>query len=284
MQPPVYSLYGEPTAAKSEPWIKQRFLAWSPFSITETTINERLLKQIYRGNPASVSAGFPSDGKITFFRTGGPDIGEANSNLLSQAKFDYMLDVAAISLQVVFPRSICDGADLKDLDGRLVTDPLAARKLASRYTRFFELYIHNSTLAFDIAGSEICKVPLEWVGSGPTTHVEGLSISGGPSLVGGPTTPGTTETPMARLHVPSVSAFSARVGNGKAELWNLGDGVRIDEQQTINIVTTTDANIVKIINEELLSEGSLYEDARVGIRIKAGLYGDRTRKAVYGAK
>ena len=282
---PFGHMYGQEATpinpAATSNWIKQRWVPWSPFAITENGASQETIRGIYKGARSAVSSGFPEDGVIPFFRAGRDNVGQANSNVqVSDGKFDWPLEVAGIALKVVFPRSIVDGCDLRDIDGNLLADPLAARKLASRYTRFFELFVNNSMLIFRIAEDEIARVPLEWVGSGPASHVEGLSISSGPAQTYS-LDPIEDNAPKVS---PSVAAFSARIGDqGKKDLWNLGEGALLVEQQSIELVTVTDANIVQIINNEILGKGFLYEDAKVGIRIKVGLYGDRTKQANYGA-
>ncbi len=255
-------------------FVRQNFTAVSPFAITEVGANAATLAGIYQGNQDAVSAGFPSTGIIPFLRVGSDDIGEANTNIKRQGSFDWLFDVERIGLKMVFPRSIVDGADLLDGAGAPVTDNLAARRLASRYTRIAELYFNHTRLLFQIVETKILDVKLTWVGSGPSTVVEGLSIQHGPDqsfLVG--------ETEVN----PSVAAFSVRTGgNGKKDLWNLGR-VRIEELRTITLQTYTDGAIVNQINA-LLAAGNLYEDAKIGIRIKAYLLGPRTKKANYGAQ
>ena len=257
-------------------FVRQNFTAVSPFAITEVGANAATLAGIYQGNQDAVSAGFPATGIIPFLRVGSDDIGEANTNIKRQGSFDWLFDVERIGLKMVFPRSIVDGADLLDGTGAPVTDNLAARMLASRYTRIAELYFNHTRLLFQIVETKILDVKLTWVGSGPSTVVEGLSIQHGPDQ-----SFSTGVDPVIEVN-PSVAAFSVRTGgNGKKDLWNLGR-VRIEELRTITLQTYTDGAIVNQINA-LLAAGNLYEDAKIGIRIKAYLLGPRTKKANYGA-
>ena len=258
-------------------FVRQNFTAVSPFAITEVGANAATLAGIYQGNQDAVSAGFPATGIIPFLRVGSDDIGEANTNIKRQGSFDWLFDVERIGLKMVFPRSIVDGADLLDASGAPVPDNLAARKLASRYTRIAELYFNHTRLLFQIVETKILDVKLTWVGSGPSTVVEGLSIQHGPDQ-----SFTTGVDPVVEVN-PSVAAFSVRTGgNGKKDLWNLGR-VRIEELRTITLQTYTDGAIVDQINT-LLASGNLYEDAKIGIRIKAYLLGPRTKKANYGAQ
>jgi len=258
-------------------YVRQNWPAVSPVAITEVGAAAATIAGIYRGNPQSVFAGFPLSGVLSFFRAGSEDIGEANTNLKRQGTFDWLFDVKQIGLKMVFPRSIVDGADLFDILGAPVIDNLAARKLVSRYTRIAELFFNNSRLLFQLVETKIVDIKLTWAGSGPASIVEGLSIAHGPEQ--------HFETIVDGEPVevnPSVGAFSLRTGgHGKEDLWKMGL-VRLDELRTITIQTTTDPDIVTEINN-LLAAGNLYEDAAVGIRLKAYLYGSRVKKANYGS-
>lgn len=259
-------------------WVKQRHIAWSPFALTEVGASSAIVNGIYNGNPNAVSAGFPQNGRIPFFRTGAEDIGDANTNMAKNGAFDWRFDVYGLAVQLCFPRVIIDGADLLDINGALTSDPLAARKLGSTYTRFAELYLNNSRCVVELAGQFISDLKLTWVGSGPMPSVRGLSISSGPNQ--DYTDP---EDPEADIS-PSVCAFSVTTGgHGKKDLWNFANGLTIEEQRTVTIYTETDASVVALINSDLLAAGMLYEDALIGIRVKAGLYGERTIQANYGA-
>ncbi len=285
-------------APQNDRWVKQVFLASSPVVITDLSTTTAEFSQILQGNAQSVFRGIPSSGRISFFRAGSEDIGEPNTNLLKQAAFDYPFDVASIGFQVSFPRCIVDGSDLKNADGTAITDPLAARRLASRYTRFFELFVNNTMLNFWVTEDIIAQVPLEWAGSGPMVWTEGLSISSG-----------ELETYLVGEAVisPSVAAFSARVGfMGKNDTWNLmteGDqrdgqgrpirkGVRIVEQMGFRFYTQTDPTVVSTLNDLVFAAtgagtgggpNRLYEDRKVGIQLTGLLFGDRTIQANYGA-
>lgn len=272
-------MYGaDPATAQ---YVKQRVVPWGVFAVTESGAPDSITRGIYKGAREAVSAGFPEDGVISFFRAGRDAVGQANSNVqVSDGKFDWPLEIAGLAFKIVFPRSIVDGSDLRAADGVTpVTDPFAARMLASRYTRFFELVVNNTMLIMRIAEDEIARVPLEWIGSGVSTHVEGLSISSGETA---PLPSGTSGEP-GQIYRPSVSAFSCSVGTGKKDLWSLGEGALLVEQQSIEILTITDSTVVDEINRNILRHGYLYEDARIGIRLKVGLFGDRTKQANYGA-
>lgn len=259
-------------------WVKQRHLAFSPFAITEVTASQAVLNQIYKGFPSAVSAGFPEDGRIPFFRAGAEDIGDANTNMAKNGAFDWPFRVYGLAIQLIFPRVIIDGADLRDANGQLLSDPLAARKLASRYTRFAELYLNNSRAVVELAGQPVADLKLTWVGSGPMPIVRGLSISSGPgqNYV-------DPDDPQEDVH-PSVAAFAVTTGgHGKKDLWNFANGLEITEQTTVTVYTETDSDVVELINSEILADGDLYEDVFVGIRPKCGLYGERTILSNYGA-
>lgn len=270
---------------QNQDWVKQRHLAFSPFAVTEVNAPQAVIDGIYNGNRGAVSPGFPSDGKISFFRVTSEDIGLPNTNLLKQASFDWPYDVAGIFFQVVFPRSIVDGADLHDTatPPALVADPLGARRLASRYSRLFQLFVSNTMLYMWVAEDNLVRVPLAWVGTGPAVWTEGLSISSGEN---------ETFDVLAEPVSPSTSAFSCRIGlEGKKDLWDVAvkdaegvlKGIRIPEQQGFKLYTQTDPRIVALLNDQIFASGLLYEDRAVGVRFQAGFYGDRTRKANYGA-
>lgn len=262
--------------ADERKYVRQNWVAVSPVAITEVNATAAMLAGIYNANPQSVFAGFPASGILSFYRAGSEDIGEANTNVKRQGSFDWLFDVTAVGAKMVFPRSIVDGADLFTAIGAPVTDNLAARKLLSRYTRIAELFFNNSRFLFQIVETKIVDTKLTWIGSGPASIVEGLSISHGPNQ-----SFTTGVDPVVTVN-PSVGAFSVRTGgHGKADLWKLGM-VRLDELRTITVQITTDPFVVEELNT-LLASGNLYEDANVGIRIKTYLFGSRVKKSNYGA-
>lgn len=285
-------------APADQRWVKQVFLASSPVVVTDLSTTDLELENILQGNSSSVFRGIPASGRLSFFRAGSEDIGEPNTNMLKQAAFDYPFDVASIGFQVSFPRCIVDGADLLNADGTRPTDPLAARRLASRYARFFELFVNNTMLNFWVTEDIIAQVPLEWAGSGPMVWTEGLSISSGELE-----TYDVGQTTVS----PSVAAFSARVGfMGKNDTWNLmteGEerdpsgrpvrkGVRIVEQMGFRFYTQTDPTVVSTLNALVFAAtgagtgggpNRLYEDRKVGIQLTGLMFGDRTIQANYGA-
>jgi len=276
----------------NQDWIVQHYLASSPIALTDASATDAELEHIYRGNDASVfRGGIPVDGKLGFFRAGSEDIGEANTNLLKPAAFDWPFDVAGIGFQVSFPRSVVDGADLLDAAGIQpigASASVAARRFASRMTRMFELFINNSMLFFWIAEDIIAQCPLDWVGSGPMVWTEGLSIFSGEEEL---------YTVGQETISPSVAAFSCRVGfEGKKDLWNLMTpddagkkwGARVVEQQGFRLYTMTDPAIVTVINRILFAAtgggpGPMWSDRRIGVRLTASLFGDRTIRSNYGA-
>lgn len=237
---------------------------------------------ILRGHRASIFRGLPAHGRIDYMLGTAQDIGESNTNLTSSAQngLDFFLLVEQLGFEIVYPRSLCDGAELLDTTFSFrPTDHLAGRKLASRYTRFHELFVGATHLVLAIGGEVRQRIPLEFVGSGLTTKVEGLAVS-----VGGTQGYDNGGEDLDADVVPSVAAFSAQLGHGRRDTYSLGEGLELDDETKFELYTVTDTDIVEVINTRLLANGFLHEDRFPGIRLKPTLEGQRYRRVGVGVR
>jgi len=278
--------------AAEMPYVQSRFMAWSPIALTSTGLADAYKDKIYKGQEDSVLEGIPTDGKLSWFTTAAQKLGEANA-VGSGERFDWTVHCKALAFQMDFARYMIDGADLHELDGTaagIVTPgapdmDLAARILLSHYTRFAALFYRHTHVIFSVADTELHRVRLSKIGTGPRSVTEGLSVAAGQ------TSPGAGET----TRTPAVGAFSVRCGdNGLRDLWDLtddqGNGVWLPDEQKFSITTVTDPNIVAHLNTRIFGNRgdatlpNLYEDAKYGIRLKFGILADRTRPAAYGVR